>query len=38
MGFFDMFKRKDMSIEIKEYLNNGAIVLDVRTQGHKILV
>lgn len=33
MGIFDMFKRKDMSIEIKEYLNNGAIVLDVRTQG-----
>jgi phage shock protein E len=39
MGFFDMFKRKDMGLEIKEYLENGAIVLDVRTkiewdQGH----
>ena len=33
MGFFDMFKRKDMSVEIKEYLDKGAIVLDVRTQG-----
>lgn len=33
MGFFDMFKRKDMSLEIKEYLDKGAIVLDVRTQG-----
>ncbi len=34
-----MFKRKDMSLEIKEYLNKGAIVLDVRSkpewdQGH----
>lgn len=41
MGFFDMFKRKDMGLEIKEYLENGAIVLDVRTktewdQGHCI--
>ena len=39
MGFFDMFKRKDMGLEIKEYLEKGAIVLDVRTkmewdQGH----
>ena len=39
MGFFDMFKRKDMELEIKEYLEKGAIVLDVRTkmewdQGH----
>jgi phage shock protein E len=33
MGVFDMFKRKDMSNEIKEYLNKGAIVLDVRTKG-----
>ena len=32
MGIFDMFKRKDMSNEIKEYLNKGAIVLDVRTK------
>ncbi|MGK0413319.1 MAG: phage shock protein E [Polaribacter sp.] len=31
MGLFDMFKRKDMSIEIKEYLEKGAVVLDVRT-------
>jgi len=39
MSFFDMFKRKDMGLEIKEYLEKGAIVLDVRTkmewdQGH----
>ena len=39
MGFFDMFKRKDMELEIKEYLEKGAVVLDVRTktewdQGH----
>ncbi|MFN0728836.1 rhodanese-like domain-containing protein [Polaribacter gochangensis] len=39
MGFFDMFKRKDMGLEIKEYLDKGAVVLDVRTktewdQGH----
>ncbi|WKD85090.1 Thiosulfate sulfurtransferase GlpE [Polaribacter huanghezhanensis] len=39
MGFFDMFKRKDMGLEIKEYLEKGAVVLDVRTkmewdQGH----
>ena len=33
MGFFDMFKRKNMELEIKEYLEKGAIVLDVRTQG-----
>lgn len=33
MGFFDLFKRKDMSLEIKEYLEKGAIVLDVRTKG-----
>ena len=32
MGLFDMFKRKDMSAEIKEYLEKGAVVLDVRTQ------
>ncbi len=34
-----MFKRKDMGLEIKEYLDKGAVVLDVRTktewdQGH----
>jgi len=39
MGFFDMFKRKDMGLEIKEYIENGAVVLDVRKkmewdQGH----
>lgn len=33
MGFFDMFKRKDMSTEIKEYLNKGAVILDVRTDA-----
>lgn len=27
-----MFNQKDNSQEIKDYLNNGAIVLDVRTQ------
>ena len=32
MGLFDMFKRKDMSLDIKEYLENDAIILDVRTQ------
>ena len=32
MGFFDMFKPKNMSLEIKEYLKNDAIILDVRTQ------
>lgn len=31
MGLFDMFKRKDMSVEIKDYLEKGAVVLDVRT-------
>ncbi len=31
MGLFDIFKRKDMSNEIQEYLKNGAVVLDVRT-------
>lgn len=33
MGLFDLFKRKDMSNEIKEYLDKGAVVLDVRTQA-----
>lgn len=32
MGLFDMFKRKDMSLDIKGYLENDAIILDVRTQ------
>ncbi len=39
MGFFDMFKRKDMSADIKEYLEKDAVILDVRTldewnEGH----
>lgn len=39
MGFLDMFKRKDMSAEIKEYLEKDAVILDVRTlaewnEGH----
>ncbi|WP_299669685.1 rhodanese-like domain-containing protein [uncultured Polaribacter sp.] len=33
MGLFDMFKRKNMSAEIKEYLENDAVILDVRTQS-----
>ena len=32
MGLFDLFKRKNMGLEIKEYLEKGAVVLDVRTQ------
>lgn len=31
MGLFNLFKRKDMSNEIQEYLKNDAIILDVRT-------
>lgn len=39
MGLFSMFKRKDMSAEIKEYLEKDAVILDVRTldewnEGH----
>ncbi|MFY9242579.1 MAG: rhodanese-like domain-containing protein [Polaribacter sp.] len=39
MGLFDMFKRKDMGSDIKEYLEKEAVVLDVRTlaewnEGH----
>ncbi|SDR66573.1 Rhodanese-like domain-containing protein [Polaribacter sp. KT25b] len=39
MGLFDLFKRKNMGEEIKEYLEKGAIILDVRTleewnEGH----
>lgn len=39
MGIFDIFKRKDMGLEIKEYLKKEAIILDVRTlaewnEGH----
>lgn len=32
MGLFDIFKRKDMSDEIKNYLGKDAVILDVRTQ------
>jgi rhodanese-related sulfurtransferase len=32
MGLFNLFKRKDMDQKIKEYLEKGAIVLDVRTK------
>ncbi len=32
MGLFGMFSKKDASNEIKEYLEKGAIVLDVRTK------
>jgi rhodanese-related sulfurtransferase len=32
VGLFDIFKRKDMSDEIKDYLGKDAIILDVRTQ------
>ena len=32
MGLFGIFSQKDTSNEIKEYLNKGAIILDVRTQ------
>ena len=39
MGILDLFKRKDMGTEIKEYLEKEAVVLDVRTlaewnEGH----
>ncbi len=33
MGLFDLFKRNNMGSEIKEYLEKGAVVLDVRTQA-----
>lgn len=33
MGLFDIFKKKNMSTEIKEYLEKEAVVLDVRTLG-----
>ena len=33
MGLFGIFSQKDTSDKIQEYLNNGAIVLDVRTQA-----
>ena len=31
MGLFGIFSQKDSTDEIKEYLSNGAMVLDVRT-------
>ncbi|SED18439.1 Rhodanese-like domain-containing protein [Tenacibaculum sp. MAR_2009_124] len=39
MGLFNLFRKKNMSNEIKEYLEKGAVVLDVRTipewnEGH----
>ena len=39
MGLFGMFSQKDTTKNIEEYLNKGAIVLDVRTlaewnEGH----
>ena len=39
MGLFSLFKRKNMSAEIKEYLEKDAVILDVRTleewnEGH----
>jgi phage shock protein E len=39
MGLFNIFKRKDMSTEIKEYLDKEAVIIDVRTldewnEGH----
>ena len=32
MGLFNLFKGKNMESEIKEYLENGAVILDVRTK------
>ena len=32
MGLFSMFSKKDEKNEVKEYLEKGAIVIDVRTQ------
>ncbi len=39
MGLFNLFRKKKMNNEIQEYLNKGAVVLDVRTlaewnEGH----
>ena len=39
MGFFDLFKRKNNMEEVQEYLEKGAVVIDVRTiqeyaEGH----
>ena len=32
MGLFGMFSQKNETNEVKEYLENGAIILDVRTK------
>ena len=32
MSLFGIFSKKEATNEIKEYLSNGAVVLDVRTQ------
>jgi rhodanese-related sulfurtransferase len=32
MGFFSMFQKKDQKNKIKEYLEKGAAVIDVRTK------
>lgn len=39
MGLFNLFRKKNMANEIQEYLDKGAVVLDVRTleewnEGH----
>lgn len=31
MGFFNFFRKKTMTNEIQEYLQKGAVILDVRT-------
>jgi rhodanese-related sulfurtransferase len=31
MGLFGMFSQKDSTNEVKEYLESGAVILDVRT-------
>ena len=33
MGLFGIFSQKESTNKIKEYLNKGAVVLDVRTQA-----
>ena len=33
MGLFGIFSQKDTTEKIQEYLNKGAIILDVRTQA-----
>ena len=39
MGLFNLFRKKNMTNEIQEYLNKDAVILDVRTlaewnEGH----